>query len=185
MKAKHKEICEESEINVVEVVVEIQEAEEIQNFKCEECEFFTDSSEDLDTHITEKHKVKEHCETKEIKLEVFMLVGNENDVLEARKELIEKLSKQNGVEKVDKVFVDKNETFLDIDNLRWNSTDIVLSTSEKVKVWEDNKFRKQIFSNFLFWATYEDECGEYSRNNLKFRKEQTRLAGLRYMVYQV
>ena len=34
MKAKHKEICEESEINVVEVVVEIQEAEEIQNFKC-------------------------------------------------------------------------------------------------------------------------------------------------------
>ena len=159
MKAKHEEICEESGINVVEVVVEIQEAEEIQNFKCEEFEFFTDISEDLDTHITEKHKVKEDCETKEIKLEVFMLVGNENDVLEARKELIEKLSKQNGVEKVDKVFVDKNETFLDIDNLRWNSTDIVLSTSENVKVWEDNKFRKQIFSKCLLWATYEDEVG--------------------------
>ena len=44
-----------------------------------------------------------------------------------------------------KTYVDKNETFIDIDNLKWNSTDIILSSSEKVNVLKDVKFRMQIF----------------------------------------
>ena len=114
-----------------------------------------------------------------------MLVDNENNVLEARKDLIENLSAQKEVENVDKVYVDKNETFIDIDNLRWNSIDIILSTSEKVNVWKDIHFRKRIFSKCKLWATYEDESGEYSRNNLKFRKDQNRLAEMRSRGYQV
>ena len=114
-----------------------------------------------------------------------MLVDNENNVLEARKDLIENLSAQKEVENVDKVYVDKNETFMDIDNLRWNSIDIILTTSEKVNVWKDINFRKQIFSKCKLWETYENESGQYSRNNLNFRKNQNRLAEMRTRGYQV
>ena len=103
----------------------------------------------------------------------------------ARKDLIESLSTHKEVEKVDKVFVDKNETFVDIDNLRWNSVDIFLSTNEKVEVWQNKKFRKQIFSKCKLWATYEDESGEYLRKNVKFRKDQNLIAEMRSMGYHV
>ena len=52
---------------------------------------------------------------------MFLLVGDENNVLEARKVLSENLSALEEVEKVDKVYVDKNDTFVDIHDLRWNS----------------------------------------------------------------
>ena len=74
---------------------------------------------------------------------------------------------------------------MDIDNLRWNSIDIILTTSEKVNVWKDINFRKQFFSKCKLWATYEDESGQHSRNNLKFRKDQNRLAEMRSRGYQV
>ena len=67
----------------------------------------------IKTHNVEKHVVKEHSEINKIKLEVFMLVDNENNVLEARKDLIENLIGQKEVENVG-----KNDTFIDVDNLR-------------------------------------------------------------------
>ena len=120
-----------------------------------------------------------------MKLEVFLLVGDENNVLEVRKVQTENLSALEEVEKVDKVYVDKNDTFVDIHNLRWNSIDIVLSTKKNVKDWKDISFRKRIFSKCFLWATYEDESGEYSRDNLILRKEQTPHAEIRSMGYQV
>ena len=158
VKAKHKQIIEEPKIIVV------GDSEEIENLKCEICEYTTNDNQDLENHTAEKHN-----ETNEIKLEVFLLVGDENDVLEARKILMEKLNEQKEVSKVEQVYVNKNDTFIDIDNLRWNSVDIVLSTTENEKVWKDKNFRRKLFSNCFLWQTYEDESGEYSRENINFR----------------
>ena len=126
-----------------------------------------------------------NSDTIEVKLEVFLLVEDETNVLEARKALIENLSAMDEVEKVEKVYVDKNETFKGIYNLRWNSTDIVFSTKENMMNWKDINFRKRIFSKCFLWATYEDKSGEYSRDNLMFRKEQIRCAEMRLRGYQV
>ena len=109
----------------------------------------------------------------------------ENNVLEARNIWMEKLNEQKEVSKVEKVYVNKNDTFIDIDNLRWNSVDIVLSTTENEKVWKDKNFRRKLFSNCFLWQTYEDESGEYSRENINFRKEQRRLSEMRSMGYLV
>ena len=59
---------------------------------------------------------------------------------------MEKLNDQREVLKVEKVYVDKHDTFIDIDNLRWNSVDIVLSTKENEKVWKDKNFMRNLFS---------------------------------------
>ena len=56
--------------------------------------------------------------TSEIKLEVFTLVNFEMDVLEARQTVIDKLNEQDGVEKVEKVYVNKSDAYLYIDNPR-------------------------------------------------------------------
>ena len=42
-----------------------------------------------------------------------------NDVLEARKNIIEKINEQ-----VEKVYVNKTDTVMDVDNLRWDCVDI-------------------------------------------------------------
>ena len=140
VKAKHKQIIEEPEIIVV------GDSEEIENLKCEICEYTINDNQDLVNHTAEKHN-----ETNEIKLQVL------------------KLNEQKEVSKVEKVYVNKNDTFIDIDNLRWNSVDIVLSTTENEKVWNDKNFRRKLFSNCFLWQTYEDESGEYSRENMNFR----------------
>ena len=59
-------MSEECDIFVCETLEDIQESREINYFKCEECAFFTESSEDLETHNVEKHVVKEHSEINEI-----------------------------------------------------------------------------------------------------------------------
>ena len=66
--------------------------------------------------------------------------------MDARKTIIEKLSEQDDVEKVLKVFVNKNESLWDINNFICNSVDIVLSTKQSVNVWEKKMFKKNIFS---------------------------------------
>ena len=92
------------------------------------CDFDAENEQDLDTHISENHNNEKDIEISEIKLEIFAIVNFENDVLQARKDIIEKLCKQKEVEKVDKVFVDKMESFMDVDNVRWNSIDVFLTT---------------------------------------------------------
>ena len=84
----------------------------------------------------------EIIEITEIKLEVFATVDFENNVLESRKDIIENLGKQNEVEEVIKVFVDKSETFIDVDNVRWNNVDIFFKTKEKTDTWNNSKFKR-------------------------------------------
>ena len=52
-------------------------------------------------------------------------------MFDARNMIIEKLSEQDGVEKVVKVYVNKNEVLMDVDNVVWNSADIFLETKKK------------------------------------------------------
>ena len=112
-------------------------------------------------------------------MKVFILVEYDLDVYEARKALIDRLSGQIEVDKVEKVYFDKNEIFTDIYNLKWNSVDILLTSKSSVKVWRDLRFRKNIFECFLL-DNYEHESGVYSRDNLIYRKQQTRMSETGY-----
>ena len=98
----------------------------------------------------------------------------ENYVLQARKDIIEKLCKQKEVEKVDKVFVDKMESFMDVDNVRWNSIDVFLTTKEKQKVWKDSNFRQNIFPKCFLWENFRNHDGLNTRQNMQRRKEEQR-----------
>ena len=84
----------------------------------------------LNTHITSSHELEKNLEITKIKLEVFAIVDFDNNVLEARKEIIDNLGKQKEVEEVLKICVDKSETFFDVDNVRWNNVDIFFKTKE-------------------------------------------------------
>ena len=101
-----------------------------------------------------------------------MLLENETDVLEARKIFIQKLNTQKEVENVDKVYVDKNEAFTDINNLNGNSVNIFLSTKEDSKLWNYISFRRKLFSKCYLWEIFK-------------RKEENRLCEMRAMVFLV
>ena len=184
MKAKQKSneiITEESSPNSPEFETVNETNLDIQ-LNCDQCEISFETDEQLQLHVTEKHGARENNETCEIKLEIFCLVENENDVFATRTMSIEKLNEQNEVESVDKVFVDKNESFLDIDNLQWNSVDIYLQSKENAKVWNDLNFRRKLFSQCYLWETW---YGERSRVNLKRMKEDKRLSDMRLRGYVV
>ena len=120
VKAKHKK---EEEKEILETTAKTIEEINETDFTCDQCEFVAEIEADLNAHISSKHKFEKNLEMKEIteiKLEVFAIVDFENNVLEARKDIIDNLGKQNEVEEVIKVFVDKSETFFDVDNVRWN-----------------------------------------------------------------
>ena len=113
----------------------------------------------------------ENCDERdnviEVNLELFT-IDFENDVLEARKNVIEKLEEQNEVEKVLKVYVDKFERFVDTNNILWRTIDIYLTTSEKAHCWKDSKFVKNIFQNCYL----RKSINGHTREDLKRRKEQ-------------
>ena len=64
--------------------------------------------------------------------------------LEARKNIIEKLNEQDEVEKVLKVYVDTFDSYIDVDNVRWNSVDIFLTTNNDSNTWKKKFFRQNI-----------------------------------------
>ena len=111
-------------------------------------------------------------EINEIKLEVFAIVNSENDVLEARKTIIERLDKQKEVLKVEKVFMDKLETFFDVDNVRWSNIDIFITSNEKADAWKDSKFLQIIFSKCFLWENFRSFEGLNTREILLRRKEE-------------
>ena len=78
MKAKHnEEIVEIVEIVVSDIIVEQTEREiqEIQDFKCEICEFVSSEKLTFNDHMAEKHTLLDDKETNEIRLEVVIRVG--------------------------------------------------------------------------------------------------------------
>ena len=148
MKSKHKECSEttqlEPEITVVNAQEIIEEENDIEHAqahvvdnntecenKCERCDFTSENKTDLETHMDKNHS------DFEIKLEVFVLFVNfDDDVHEVRKKLIAKLEEQDEVEKVEKVFVNKNDAFIDEQNLKWHSVDITLKSKHNSSNWK-------------------------------------------------
>ena len=92
------------------------------------------TNNDFNEHNDLKHKslneVKQ--ESNEIKLEVFALVFTDN-VLETRKNIMEKLNEQDEVEDVEKAFISKVESYSDVDSLFWNKADIPLKSKRDIK----------------------------------------------------
>ena len=102
-----------------------------------------------------------------------------------RQILIDKLKNQEEVETVDKVYVDKNESFIDVNSLQWNSVDIFLKSRKNLIFWKDLKLRRKIFSKCYLWETFEDYYGEKSRENIKRIKEEKRASEMRSRGYVV
>ena len=70
-------------------------------------------------------------------------------MLETRQNLIDKLNNQREVESVDKVYVDKNESFIDVNNLQWNSVDIFLKSKQKLKTWQGSVICGRILKTIM------------------------------------
>ena len=176
-KAKHQNEKEIStQLNIALVLEEEKEivvdTEIEQHLKCDECDFVSEKEQDLISHVSEKHATEKDLEIIETKLEVFAIVNFENDVLEARKVIIEQLGTQKEVVKVEKVFINKSETFFDVDNVRWNNCDIFLTTKEKAETWKNSKFRQNIFSKCFLWDNFRCFEGLNTREGLLRRKEE-------------
>ena len=105
--------------------------------------------------------------------------------MESRKIIMEKLNEQEEVENVLKCYVDKFETFIDINNVIWNSVDIFLTTKKESKLWKENGFRKQILSKSYLWETYQSVEGENSREDVIKRKKENYKEQLRSRGYLV
>ena len=76
------------------------------------------------------------------------------------------------VKKVDKVFVDKSNTFMDVDNVRWNAADIFLKTSETADSWTESKFRRRIFSKCYLWENFRTVNGIKTRDDIVRMKQE-------------
>jgi DNA-binding Lrp family transcriptional regulator len=130
-----------------------------------------------------RYVIYKETETCEIKLEVFALVDLKINVLEARKNIIEKLSEQEEVSEVLKVYVNKSDTNMDVDNLRWNSVDIFLTPKGGCKEWKESKFRKNMFSKCCLWESFESLDGDVNREEFNRKKEEKKLYELWSMGY--
>ena len=145
-------------------------------FKEDVSDFITETENNLKDHKLLAHAIEK--DTVEIKLELFTLVNFENNVLEARQVVMEKLNEQSEVEKVKTVYVNKSDTYMDIDNLRWNTIEIVLITNKTEILWKDRKFRHNIFSKCYLWETVKTDLGEHNREFFNKQKEDICKSGL-------
>ena len=142
------------------------------SIKCDQCEFIATNKEHLKKHINLKDD--HETESSEIKLEVFAIFDFGMDVYEARNAIIDKLNAQDGVDKLLKVYVDKNETFMDVDKVFWNSADDTLATKSKTGNWKKQSFIKNILEDriggklvkLLRGKSVEKILEEESKNNI-------------------
>ena len=177
IKAKHNENCE----SISKTNLEMESEDDVvDKEECDHCELESQQETALEIHNDKEHT---NCE---IKLEVFVLFINfEDDIHYVRKKLIEKLEEQDEVEKVLKVFINKNDAFVDDNDLKWHSVDVTLSSKHNTAQWKEAKFRKKIFQKCWLYDTFSDYLGEMSRKHIERRKEENRLSGMRSMGYLV
>ena len=131
-------------------------------------------------NVLTEHKNSKHehdNEEMEIKLEVFALVDFENDVLKTRKAVIEILEEQVEVEKVKTVYINKCDTYFDKDDLRWNATEILLTTKKPASYWKDKKFKCSPFSKCYIWETVETNREYFSQQKQEMRNAELRTRG--------
>ena len=135
VKAKHQESSETETFNLEPEIVVLEENEE--------SVLIEDTGKDLENQMEQEETAFE------IKLEVFVLVLNDDeDVFKVRDNLMKKLEENEEVEKVTKVYVHKSDTFIDEDNLKWHTVDVTLTSAHNSKV-DRYIFQKTYFSKLL------------------------------------
>jgi hypothetical protein len=80
-----------------------------------------------------------------------------------------------------KVYVNKNDAFIDEDNLKWHSVDVTLTSKCNSTKWKETNREEICFKNAI-WDTYSDflvKCLE------KMLKEENRLIEMRASGYLV
>ena len=107
----------------------------------------------------------------------------ENDVLKARQTVMDRLNEHSDVETVKTVYVSKDNSYFDIDDLKWNTIEIVLTTKKKEVTWKDKKIRKSVFSKCYLWETIETNLGEHNRTYFLKQKEDQRNTEMRARGY--
>ena len=76
----------------MQAIYAVNETDVDRQFICDQCKLTFEKDEELQAHMTEKHDANDKSETCDIKLEIFCLVENEDDVFATRTKLIDKLS---------------------------------------------------------------------------------------------
>ena len=117
-------------------------------------------------------KDSSEIEITEIKFEIFALVDFGDDGLKARKPIIENILKQDEVEQVLKLYIDKMYTHVDVDNICWNTIDLIISTKKNPNIWKETKFKKRIFLKCYLWETIHNCNGEVSREDFKRQQRE-------------
>ena len=97
---------------------------------------------------------------------------NMRQVLDTRKHIIRKLSEQEEVDEVLKVFVSKVESYFDVNNIKWNKADITLNSTKELKCWQETIFRKGLFSKCYLWDSFQNFDGECTREDLVKRRQE-------------
>ena len=95
----------------------------------------------------------------------------------------EKLSEQEEVDEVLKVFVSKVESYVDVDNLKWSKADISLNSKKYLKCWQETILRKRLFSKCYLWDSFQNFDGECTREGLVKRRQERINADLRMRGY--
>ena len=94
-------------------------------FKCEFCDFVAENNDDLETHMKQKHEEP----VTELKFQLFAVVENNLEVMDARTKIIEKLGKQKEIEKVLSVFVNSRcRMYYDRDGKLLTEADVKFTT---------------------------------------------------------
>ena len=80
----------------------------------------------------------------------MLLLNFDYDVLEVRKQLIEKLEEKDEVEQVFQVYVNKSDAFIDENNLKWHTVDVRFNSKHSSEKWKKVFFRRNIFQKYWF-----------------------------------
>ena len=73
------------------------------------------------------------------------------------------------------MYVNKTDTVMDVDNLRWNCVDIFLNPKGGYKKWKESKSRKIVFSKSYLWESFESCDGDVNREEFNKKREERKL----------
>ena len=137
-------------------------------FKCEYCDFVSETNDDLNKHMTQKHEEP----VSELKFQLYAVVENNLEVMDARTKIIEKLNKQKEIENILSVFVNSRcRMFYDRDGKLLTEADIKFKTKYE-NLFRSSKFRKSLFENCQLRETFPFQNGRMTREEyVKFRNE--------------
>ena len=108
----------------------------------------------------------------ELKFQLFAVVENNLEVMDARTKIIEKLGKQKEIEKVLSIFVNSRcRMYYDRDGKLLTEADVKFTT-KFANIFKNHKFRKSTFENCQLRETFPFQNGRMNREEyLRYRNE--------------